>query len=240
MLGGPYGVYFNSMAYFLIDEIKTLYEANMALIKVGDFVQNKLRAKMRPIYKRHNGDYCWICGSKDCKSPRAHADYQEAANKIKLRSRIWCIIRSDWEHNLLNVGMSTDCLDKPIAYSAHIGNYEITHWANSKKIEIYKAKIIRDIPRLHYFYYQSPGVIKIFDDCQEELCQEELAKLANKNWAKSPNFVRNKTNLAAMREMKKKYIKCLEYDKQIIYSEEEKKYISYNYALFCEQEGYSW
>ena len=211
----------------------------MMFVFIGGIMEQKLKAHIRPNYKKHQGEWCVICGDRNCKSPKEHADLMEHANRYKLRSRIWCILRNDWGQNLKNGGMSTDALDKPVCYMCKLDGYEITHWSGTKKISVYKTKYIREFPNLHYYYYCSPDLYNLFEsNCVEPLSQEELAKIANKNWSRFNNFVRNKVNVAFLREMKNRYIKCLVNDRQIIYRPSVKKYVPYSFYEFCISEGY--
>lgn len=175
-------------------------------------------------------------------------EYFKKSEDTKKRSKIYNILRSDMEFRLYNGGMSTDGFDTPIAYMCYLGSkdnysskFEIIHYSRTKKIEIYKSKYEGDIPNLHYYYYLSDGIQQIFkDDHRERLTQDDLCKLANKNWSTFPNFVKNPVNAAFLKQMKIKLINCLIHDKQIIYSKKENKYISYNFMEFCKENGYEW
>lgn len=164
---------------------------------------------------------------------------------IQKKSKIWQILRSDGiDECVLNVGMMTDGFDRPYQYSCNVFGYEICFYSQTKHIEVFNKKwkseknVVKGL-NLHHYYYVSENApaTKIFNNefC-EQITQEKLALLANRNWSESKNFRKNKKNLEAMREMKKKYIKCLEYHKQII--KYKNKYISYDYYIFMKNNNY--
>ncbi len=179
---------------------------------------------------------------------KAEKEYFKKSEYTKRKSKIYNLIRQDRTHYLLNGGMAVDGYDTPIAYMCQLGKkcsysgrWEIIHYSRTKKIEIYKSKYVGEFPNLHYYYYLSDGIQRIFeDDFIKQITQEELCKLVNKNWATFQNFVKNPVNAKFLKQMKIKLINCLLYDKQIIYSERERKYISYDFVQFCKQEGYKW
>lgn len=160
---------------------------------------------------------------------------------IQEKSKIWQILRSNGiSECILNVGMMTDAFDRPYQYNCNIFGYEINFYSTTKHIEVFKKVFDKKdnngkkMPcNLHYYFYCSENApaFKLFSNKMvEQIPQNKLAVLANKNWAKSKNFCKNKKNLEALKEMKRKYIKCLEYHKQIKFYKG--KYISYDYYKF--------
>jgi hypothetical protein len=191
---------------------------------------------------------CLECEDKLCKNP-IFIDYIQKVKTIQQKSKIWQILRNrrdiySLENNdnlLLNGGMSCDAFDCPYSYTCNVFGYEMCFYSRTKIIEVYKMKwsANNNSVNLHYYYFISDKAPNLFaDECIERITQEKLASIANRNWAEYKNFVKTKANKLFLKQMKIKYIKCLEYHKQIIYDEKEKKYKPYDFYMFCKNRGW--
>jgi len=195
--------------------------------------------------------YCWICGGYNCKDIKYHKMLKKQADEKKHKNPIWkCFRLSEYckdengDIRIFNGGMSTDCLDVPHQYNCGIFGFEIYLYSGKKCCEIYKKKWGANLNscNLHHYYYVSDCIpYKVFEeDFVEEIDQETLCRLVNKNWAKYSKFQKHKGNYIFLKEIKKHLIMVLENDKQIIFSKKENKYIPYRFYEFCIQQGYSW
>lgn len=172
-------------------------------------------------------------------------EYCKKAKEIQKRSKIFKIIRSIKYSEFagaLNVGMVVDGFDCPFAYNCKVFGYEIISYSRQKAVEVYKEKWKSEGNsvgglNLHHYFFVSDNAPNIFkDECVERISQEKLASIADRNWAESKNFVKNKENALAMREMKKKFINLMLYHEQIVYSEKERKYVSYDFMEFLKEQ----
>lgn len=191
---------------------------------------------------------CLDCERKFCKTmcySRLQKEYVKKSKEIQKRSKIFQILRgikySEFA-GALNVGMAVDGFDCPYAYNCRVFGYEIVSYSRQKAIEVYKEKWKSEGNsvgglNLHHYFFVSDNAPNIFkDECVERIEQEKLANLANRNWADSKNFVKNKMNALAMKEMKKKFINLMLYHKQIAYDENKRKYVGYDYyEMWCKK-----
>jgi hypothetical protein len=201
---------------------------------------------------------CDKCDKEECDEySKTELEYiRNTVIPMQKRSKIWQLLRNrkdiysiDWsiekpENTLiLNGGMMCSSFDNPYAYMCTVFGYEITQYSCTKEIEVYKKKWVRDTSvNLHYYYYISDnlnnGKSLFYNECIEPITQETLASIANRNWSKTPNFIKTEANKLFLKQMKIKYIKCLEYYKQIIFDEQKQKYISYDFYMFVKNEEY--
>lgn len=177
-----------------------------------------------------------------CKDADAMKEYMDHVRSIQKRSKIWNIYRSGKAKIPYAVGMTTFGYDLPYSYNIKVGGFEIESFSRSKAITVYKSKVITDSNiNLHYYYFVSDGAPETYyskKEKVEKISQDTLANIANKDWLKKfKNF--DKYNKKMVEIMKTKYIKSMEYHKQIKYSEFYKKYISYDKYMYFLENGWS-
>lgn len=182
---------------------------------------------------------CLECEDKICRETSLIKSYKEKVKEIQKRSKIWNIYRSGKAEIPYSVGMITNGFDCPYSYNVNVCGYEIISYSGQRAIEIYKNKWYSDTRlNLHHFYFVSNNAPNIFkNECVEEISQEDLAKIANRDWLKYFRMF-DEYNRKMVEIMKIKYIKTLEYHKQIKYSEYYKKYVSYDYYMYIKECGW--
>lgn len=195
-----------------------------------------------PLYGKALYLDCLECDNKVCRETSLIKSYKEKVKEIQKRSKIWNIYRSGKAKFPYTVGMNTfDGYDIPYSYNISVYGYEITSYSGQKAITVYKKKWYSDYSiNLYHFYFVSDGAPETYyskKEKVEEISQEELAKLANRDWLKCFRLS-DEYNRKMVEVMKIKYIKTLEYHKQIKYSEYYKKYVSYDYYMYSKECGW--
>lgn len=169
-----------------------------------------------------------------------YADCLECENKICKKE---IEINNDPIYEFKTPYSPQDCLlnghiyyigNKIVSYECYIFNYRINIYTDSYLIEIHKAKHISDIPHLHYYYYCTKESC-FFNEEVQKISQDELAILVNKNWSKSPNFVRSIRNRDYLRIIKRRAIEILIQNQQIIFDKMKDKYIGYDLYMFNQE-----
>lgn len=163
--------------------------------------------------------------------------------KLKETEEIYKIYRKEWDFDkdgILNISVITMGNDYPYAYEVTLRNDSMTNALNillfvDGGAMLWKGKMIRERYEPTYYQWKSDDIS--FDPFKYEnatkFSQEDLAKLANKDWKTYKNYKDSKVNNKLVKIFKDKFIKRLEYYKQIKYVEKLKKYIPYDlYEMF--------
>lgn len=150
----------------------------------------------------------------------------------------------------LNGGVTSDAFGNPYLYECTVGNgytdkegktwftsnvYRILFYSGNKGATIYKSSE-RSINNKCYTCGGSPEVFgedffspgcRVYEDLELE---EILSMLVNKDIIRFSNVNKdNPYNMQFLSQMQKRLIKSLEYNRQIHWSKQQKKYVSYEF-----------